>query len=154
MERRTFIATVASLSTATIAGCTSEGETDEASGSNNQNDDDEASGGSSDDTPEPTDTATPTEDTPPVTILDHELVEGPTGNAEVAGTVQNTSGEEQSYIGVEAKFFDADDTRVGDTMWNAEDVGADRKVEFETAMSTTPMDDVESYELEASTSAF
>lgn len=153
MNRRTYATTIVSLTAGSLlAGCTGSDEGDTAGGTNNDNDDSD-----SDDSDADTETAEPepeTEETPDVTILDHELITTDLDYAEVAGTVQNTSGDEQSYVAVEAKFFDADDTRIGDSVWNAQDVADDQKVKFETVLSTTEAADVERYEIEAATSAF
>lgn len=150
LDRRTVLKTsAAALSGVALAGCSGEDDgADSASGSNdNANDDgaDSDSGGK--------DSGEQEEDTPDVTILEHELVESDLGDAHVEGKVKNTSGEEQSYVGIEAKFFNEAGERVGDGMDNADDVGDGRVVNFEV-ISTVDYAEVAEYELEASTSPF
>lgn len=148
-DRRTVLkTTVATLSGVALAGCSGEDDgADSASGSNDNANDggDSDSGGN--------EGGEQDEDTPDVTILEHELVKSDLGDAHVEGKVKNTSGEEQSYVGIEAKFFNEAGERVGDGMDNADDVGDGRVVNFEV-ISTVEYDEVAEYEIEASTSPF
>lgn len=159
MERRTLLRTVASLSIAgAVAGCSggsgedssgNGGDSNGGGGSNNGGNEQTATP-----TSEPTPTSTPTPEQKDITLLEHELVESDLGNAEVEGRLKNTSGDTLDYIGVNVKFFDAEDTRIGDTSWNETDVDAGRELTFTTVMSTTKSDEVDSYEIEVGTSPF
>lgn len=157
-DRRRFVTGVASLVTIGLAGC-SEGETDTQGGDGGDGGDSEptesdSQGDGGDSEPADTTTAEPESDAKPVTILDHEMVwDTDMEWAVVEGTVENTSGEEQSYIQVKARFFDADDTRIGEGMWNASDVAADQKVTFETIPASADAEPAR-YEIEAGTSPF
>lgn len=158
IKRRRF-AQITAIGLLGAAGCTgSEDDGDSANADVSDDDSDGSdaeSGGnedqSSDDAEETEEAQEEEEDTPDVTILEHELVKTELDDAHVEGKVENTSGEEQSYIGLEAKFFNADDERIGDGMTNATDVDADTVVNFEI-ISTVDYEEVDSYELEASTS--
>lgn len=151
-DRRTVLKTsAAALSGVALAGCSGEeDEGDSASGSNdNANDGGDSDSGGKDGGGTEGEQG---DDTPAVTILEHELVESDLGDAHVEGKVKNTSGEEQSYIEIEAKFFNEAGERVGDGLDNADDVGAGRVVTFEI-ISTVDYGEVAEYELETSTSA-
>lgn len=164
MRRRAVLGAAVSATALGLAGCAESDDTNEAGGGASQDTDeptDEPTATEAETTAEPTDEPTATEqataseaDAPDITIHEHELVEGPMGDAEVAGEVSNTSGEEQDYIQVDARFYDSDGTRIGESMWNAEDVAVDERLKFETVMSTTDPDDVADYELKAGTSPF
>jgi hypothetical protein len=132
-----------------LAGCS--GEDDGADSASGSNDDATDSGGDSNSGSK--DDGGQEADSPDVTILEHELVESELGDAHVEGKVKNTSGEEQSYIGIEAKFFNDAGERVGEGLDNADDVGDGRVVNFEI-ISTVDYGEVAEYELEASTSSF
>lgn len=154
--RRRFVQLATATTVAGLAGCSSEGDTGDSASSDGGADDettDEATDEPADDgddtaTPEPTETET---EQPDVTILEHGLEEGSIGQ-KVVGKMENTSGEEQSYLGVEAKFYNADDERIGEGMDNATDVAAGTVVNFE--ILSTADEDIDSYELDASTSPF
>lgn len=160
MKRRTFVTTVLSGVTMTaIAGCAESGPDDSASGGNdggsNGNDggSNENVGGGSDnsDTPEQTDSSTQGSDEPDVKILDHSMEYDDMMGAKVVGTVKNTTDSELDYMQVKAKFFDDSDTRVGEGMWNATDVGAGTEVQFETIPVSTDSEPAR-YEVESGTS--
>lgn len=127
------------MATIALAGCSDSDTQDTDSGTMSDNGDNEDNSASND---------------PAVTILDHELVETDLDFAEVAGTLQNTSGQDQPYIEVSVIFYDSTDTRIGTTMWNTEDVSPGQEVKFQTVMSTLEYDEVESYEVETATESF
>jgi hypothetical protein len=154
MKRRTFVTTVVSGAAMTaMAGCSGDDSGDSASGGDGGGGDENDGGGSDNtDTSEPTDSPTPESDEPDVKLLDHEMAWDDTmGSATVKGTVKNTTDSELGYMQVEAKFFDSEDTRVGEGMWNANDVGAGQEVQFETTPAM-PDEEPASYEVETSTS--
>lgn len=74
-------------------------------------------------------------------------------NATVEGKVKNTSGKEQSYIQVSAKFFNDANERIGEGMDNSTDVPDGQVVQFEIYATPKP-DEIDHYELEAATSPF
>lgn len=147
MQRRTVLTGVVSTLTAlSVAGCSSEGEGDTANGDADSTTD-SATGGA-------TDTEAPdTTEKPAIRIVGHEMSFGDFG-AKVKGTVETgpaPDGSTHSYIQVKARFYDNNDTRVGEGMWNATDVKQNQTVAFET--TTAMMDEKPaSYEVEASTS--
>lgn len=150
MRRRTLIQTIGSTALVAVAGCgTSESDVAEGNGDNDNNNDTPEP----EDTPEDDDTSTPEDDSPPVEILEHSLEEDDLGNARVVGKMENTTDDELSYMQVQARFFNADDERIGEAMDNASDVGSGTVVNFEI-MSTVEADNVDRYELEASDSPF
>lgn len=176
MQRRRYLALTGIGTLSALSGCAA-GDTDENAGSgdtgNNDNNDGTAntggSGGSGGtDTTTPTDTPTPTATptatatatptptptpSPDVTILEDELNVGDYGTVSVVGKFKNTSGKEQSYIQVSAKFFNGKDERVGEGMDNATDVPDGQVVNFEI-LTMAKAEEIDHYELEASTSAF
>lgn len=128
MNRRTFITAVgASLGTTALAGCT------------------ESESGTVDDDGDNGDAA--------VTVHDHELTTDATGWAKIEGEAENTSGEEQSYIEIRARLFDADGTRIDDWFDNITDVPDGQRFTFEI-VTTTDYENVDDYELEWSLGAF
>lgn len=148
MNRRNFLATVGATATTTTALSRLLGTTEPSRQDGAPTNSCETPGGGNDDA---AGTTTATGD---VTVLEDELFKGVLDNAEVRGTVKNTSGEPQSYIQVTAVFFDDQDVRLGTTMWNATDVPPGQVLSFETVMSTTPYSDVARYDVEAGTSPF
>lgn len=132
-RRRAIKGIGAAVITAGLAGCgSSEGEQDSAGGSSGggSNDDDEDSaGGSNDSTPEPTPEPT-TESGPKAEIVEHSAYEDEFESG-VEGVVQNNTDEAIEYLEIEAKFFDEEGTRVGDNFTNVEDLGANKKWQFE-----------------------
>lgn len=137
MNRRKFIATMASASIITAAGCASSGEeeSDSASGSSDGDGSEEEAEGEG------------------VEILEHEVVEPDIGSyIEIHGKVQNNTGQEQDYIEIEGIFYNADEERVGDTWTNVTDVPDGEVVQFELT-PTVESSEFEEYELSTSTSA-
>lgn len=139
MQRRTFIATTASTATAlALAGCVGEEEdnSDNATGNGGGNN---SSGNGNDNG----------SDGSGVDLLEHEMSYDSTLGPTVTGRVVNNTGEEQSYIEVQARFFDSEDTRIGEGLWNATDVPDGQELQFEC----TAMTDQEpaSYEVETGT---
>ena len=109
MNRRTFLTSASTATLAVIAGCGAN-STSEASNL--------------------------TTATPEVVILNHQGSYDWLG-ATVSGTVQNTTDRVLDYIQVNATFYDDQDTRIGDGMWNATDVQPGTKVSFETIPAST-----------------
>lgn len=129
MNRRKFIAmTGTSIGLASMAGCVDGGEEGTANGGNGD------SGGDA------------------ITIHDHSLESSALG-AKVVGEAENTSGEEQSYVEIQARFFDSEGTRLGEGIDNASDVADGTRFNFEV-ISSVEASQVSDYELEWSTSGF
>lgn len=153
MKRRPFVTTVVSSVVMTaMAGCSQSGSGDSASGGTDgggdENDGGSTDGGGSTDTNTPEQTES---NEPDVKILDHSMEFNDVVGAKVVGTVQNTTDSELGYMQVKATFFDDSDTRVGEGLWNATDVSAGTKVQFET--TPAPMDSEPArYEVESGTS--
>lgn len=166
MNRRRFVTTVASgVAVTLLAGCTEEDTGDTETGGGGTPEDD-ANGG--DTTTEDEGTTEPegdggdetttegdggdetTTSQPDIELVDHTMEYDDTMGATVVGTVRNTTDSEMSYMQVQARFFDSEETRVGEGLWNASDVAAGTEVSFET---TPAMVDSEpaSYEVETST---
>lgn len=148
ITRRTAITGVGGLVIAAIAGCTEDDDdSDTANGDDSSNNGDGSDGGTSDDS----DGGNGSDGT--VEILDHEVVEPEFGSyIEIHGEIQNNTGEEQSYIEIEAVFFDSDGTRVDDSFTNFTDVPDGQTIAYELITTVEP-DEFDTYELETSTSA-
>lgn len=145
MKRRTFIqrsAVTASL--VALAGCSGDSEEDSASGDSGSNDDSGGDGGSgSNDDDGGSDKK--------LEILEHEAYQEDYSSG-VRGKVKNVSGEEQSYVAVEAKFFDENGERLGDGLDNVQDLGDGKTWQFECVFLDG--DEFAEYEIKASTSPF
>lgn len=87
----------------------------------------------------------------PLKILEHEAYEDGM-SAGVKGKVKNVSGQEQSYVAVEAKFF-YEDERVGEGLDNTTDLADGRVWSFDCMMMESDQQ-FDEYEIEASTSPF
>lgn len=160
MNRRRFVTSVASgVAVTMLAGCTEEdsgetatgGGTTPEDGSNGGDTTTEAEGeGGDETTTEETGGEETTTSQSDIEIIDHTMEYDDTMGARVVGTVQNTTDSEMSYMQVQARFFDEEETRVGEGLWNATDVAAGTEVSFET---TPAMVDSEpaTYEVETST---
>lgn len=75
------------------------------------------------------------------------------GNPTVRGLAENTADRELSYVEIQARFFDANGTRVGSGMDNIRNLGPGNSWEFEALCIDCPDPDrLDSYELEVTTS--
>lgn len=155
LTRRSAIVGLGSISIAALAGCTSDDDGSTASGSsddgsNGDDDDDSTENGSNGDDENEEDG----DEDGSVEILDHEIVEPDVGSyVDVEGTLENNTGEEQSYIEVGVVFRDEDDTRIDDSFTNFSDVEDGETLSFDI-MTTVEPDEFDEYELETSTEAF
>lgn len=70
------------------------------------------------------------------------------GNVGVRGTAVNEGDGEISYTQIEAKFYNARDTRIGSGMDNINGLGPGRTWEFECLYMGMDGDRVDSYKLE------
>jgi len=131
MERRRFIIGIGTVSTIALAGC-SEEETTEASSDDGGDDGNDDDGG--------------------LVIEEHELVEDDF-SVQIEGILLNDTGEEQSYVEVKSSVYDEDDVRIDDFFTNTTDLPQGEKWRFEIPV-TVDAEEVDRYELEASTSAF
>lgn len=86
-----------------------------------------------------------------VKLLSDELVEEDM-STKVVGEVKNTSGNKQSYVGVEVKFKNSEGTRVGEGLDNTTELPAGQTWAFEAMYLGE--ESVESYTIKASTSSF
>jgi len=129
MDRRKFIASVGTVGTVAIAGCSGEETTTSSSGDTESSDDSEG-----------------------LVIEEHELVDEDF-ITQIEGVLRNDTGEEQSYIEVKSTVYDEDDVRINSFFTNTTDVPNGERWRFEIPV-TEDAEDVERYELEASTSAF
>lgn len=145
MRRRTLIAAIAAVTPATLAGCTESEPSDSATGDNNDGD-----GNGGGDNNGGSDTDTTASDQAAVEILSHEMTFDDTLGAAVEGQVENTTDSTLDYMQVKAVFFNGEDTRVGEGMWNATDVSAGTKVQFETVPASVDAEPAR-YELTSST---
>lgn len=153
MDRRSFLKASASTVAATtlLAGCLDDNE---GGVSDNESGKVDASTStkqpSTTTTKTPTQTATATEKQADVEILNHELTTLEYGNTVVSGMVKNTTDKTLAYVEVTAKFFDANDVRLGEGVWNASDVSAGQKLEIEVMPMFSDTDAIDHYEIEAS----
>jgi hypothetical protein len=74
----------------------------------------------------------------------------------VRGEVTNTSDSTISYTGIQVRFYDSDDTRIGETLDNTTDLGAGETYAFDAigALMSDEADSVASYTISVSDSAF
>lgn len=74
----------------------------------------------------------------------------------VRGEVTNTSDSTISYTGIQVRFYDSDDTRIGETLDNTTDLGAGETYAFDAigALTGDDADSVASYTISVSDSAF
>lgn len=97
----------------------------------------EETGGSVEESPTTTPSATApatatSGESAPVALESHELrYDDDFGHATVGGFLRNTSDRELRYVQVNAYFYDVD-TRIGEGVWNASNLGAGVRAQFET----------------------
>jgi hypothetical protein len=74
----------------------------------------------------------------------------------VRGEVTNTTDSSISYTGIQVKFYDSDDTRIGETLDNTSDLGAGETYAFDAVglLTGDKADSVASYTIAISDSAF
>jgi len=128
-NRRRFLSGVVTIGAVAIAGCAGDDEETTVEGNNGEN-----GGGEG------------------LVIEEHELVEDDF-SVQIEGILLNDTGEEQSYIEVKSTVYDEDGVRIDDFFTNTTDVPDGERWRFEVAV-LEDAEDVEDYELEASTSAF
>lgn len=85
-------------------------------------------------------------------IEEDELVED-TFSTYIEGVIRNETGEEQSYVEVKSSVYDEDDVRIDDFFTNTTDLPDGAEWQFEIHVSADAAE-IDSYELEASTSPF
>lgn len=137
MNRRKYLAAVAGIGGVALAGCSEEEETTSASSDDNGGDNggDNGNGGGNQG----------------LVIEDHELVQDEF-TMQIEGTLLNDTGEEQSYIEGNATVYNEDDVRVDELFANTTELAQGERWAFEVLI-TADAEDVDRYELEASTSA-
>lgn len=108
-NRRAFI--VACASAVPLAGCAS--DTEPQSGGGGQ-----------------TDTSTSTEQAE-LSVGHHQLNYDEYGYASVSGTVTNETDRNMGYVQLSAYLYDGE-TRIGEGLWNASNLGAGIRAQFET----------------------
>lgn len=148
MQRRTFIATTATAaaSIAGLSGCLSE-ESDESSGDANG-----GNGGGNGNGSTNTGT-TDGGDSGGLAILEDEFYEEEYSGG-VRGIVQNNTGAELSYVGVQAEFLDSEGTRIGEGLDNTTDLSSEQKWQFDAMFLGDNPEEIDSYNIEVSDSPF
>lgn len=68
-------------------------------------------------------------------------------NAGVRGEIKNVSGDELSYVQIEANFYDDGGAKIGDGMDNTSDLPADTVYKFDVMYMDTDAENVADYEL-------
>lgn len=140
MRRRESILLVGAAITGTIAGCTEEESTGRQQGSA-----DTAGEGSND--------SSGGNGNSPLAIRSHEWYNEGEFDAGVRGQVANQAGETLDYVEVEVYFIDADSVQFEESLDNTEDLAEGRVWEFDAMFLGDDPSRVDSYEIEASTSA-
>lgn len=139
MNRRKFIVGTASVVSVALAGCVGD-EDEETTTTGSDADGDDDSGDADAGTGEG------------LVIEEHELVEDDF-TVQIGGILLNDTGEEQSYVEVKSTVYDEDDVRIDDFFTNTTDLPDGEQWRFEIPV-LEDAEDVDRYELEASTSAF
>ncbi|WP_254864460.1 FxLYD domain-containing protein [Halovivax gelatinilyticus] len=142
MQRRTLLAVVGG-SIPALAGCVSEESSDRESGSG----DDGAGGGGDDDSSESDDDDGGNGDEA-LQFVEHEWYNNGPYDAGVTGQLENTSGEELSYVEVTVYFLDEDGVQIADWIDNTMDLAADRVWEFDVMYMDDDPYRVDDYEIE------
>lgn len=143
MNRRQFMTAAAGVSTVgltALAGCTEETE---ESGSNDPVTPQTF-------TPEQTTTAGSQGD---VEILEHEMYEDEYSFG-VRGKLENKTDRELLYVEVQARFFDADETRIAEGLDNLSDLGPGTTANFDAVALEGESGNVANYEVEVTSVDF
>lgn len=131
MYRRNFLIGTGATVTTLLAGCTGEESTTVESDNGDDSDDGDNGG---------------------LVIEEHELVEDDF-TTQIEGVLLNDTGDEQSYVEVRSTIYDEDDVRIDEFFANTTDLSAGERWRFEVLV-TVDAEEIDRYELEASTSAF
>lgn len=136
----TAAASVSTVGLTTVAGCTE--ETEES--------------GSNDPAPPETGSSDPTateESQADVEILEHEMYTDEYSFG-VRGKLENKTDRELLYVEVQARFFDADETRIAEGLDNLSDLGPGTTANFDAVALEGESGNVENYEVEVTTTDF
>ncbi|MFC7216242.1 FxLYD domain-containing protein [Saliphagus sp. GCM10025334] len=156
MFRRKLLATGGTLLSLTIAGCASsddgngdreEGATDDGNGNGNGNGEDSGNGNGDDSSQESSDDDGSAEEEKQVEVLEHEWYNNGSYDAGVKGRLENVSGEELSYVGIEVFFLDEEGTQIGEGLDNTTDLAEGRVWEFDAGYLDDDPQRVDSYEI-------
>lgn len=82
------------------------------------------------------DTSDTQTDEQPVRIEDFRLVEGPNGERQVMGTLQNTTAEAIENAQVQISLYDANNVRIDSMSVNVSDIPAEGETEFRQSLDT------------------
>jgi len=138
MNRRQLLVSIGSVSITLIAGCT--GDTEESDREQADANGDRGSGDSgNDDGDSGSDKL--------VEILDHEFYNNGAYDAGVSGTLENVSGEELSYVGVNVFYLDSEGVQIEEGLDNTTELAADRKWKFDAGYLGDDPSEIEEYEI-------
>lgn len=132
MQRRTFAKTVGVIGLTTLAGCTG-GDTERTVGA------DEGNSGST--------KTTEKKDKKMVEVVSKEEYTTDFHTPGVKGKLKNVSDRELGYVGVEVKFYDSEDTRLGESLDNTEDLSAGESWAFDAAALDVDPEEYDHYKM-------
>lgn len=164
MRRRTYLTLAGTTLTAALAGCTEESDERESGGTdgsdNTETDTEPEDDNTDDDSETETDSEGGEDETAddgsgdgddsddPVEILEHEWYNNGQFDVGVTGQVENISGEELTYVGVEVYFLDEEGVQFEEGLDNTTDLADGRIWEFDAGYLGDDPQRVDEYEIE------
>lgn len=155
MKRRQFVKGASGIiAIASLAGCTGSDDGTVVTGGNGDN---SGSNENNKDTKEKkakqSKKQTTQKSKKKVKVLSHELFEKEY-SAGVKGQIKNVSGTELGYVEVKVRFFDAENTRLGESLDNFTELGAGTTANFKAVYLGQDSGKIDHYELETSASSY